>query len=118
MTFWLTRRAIPLLLAAPEPQPFVRAVSDARLRVSRFFVRTRKLVQQDYLDERVVRTALGGRAIEDIFLTLVDRSTRRSADATTRRRTGRSTPISCASIRGSSASRPRRESWRPRRIAP
>jgi hypothetical protein len=59
-------------VAAPEPQPFVRAVSDARFRVSRFFVRTRKLVQQDYLDERVVRTALGGRAIEDIFLTLVD----------------------------------------------
>jgi len=52
--------------------PFGREVSDARFRVSRFFVRTRKLVQQDYLDEQVVRSALGGRAIEDIYLALVD----------------------------------------------
>jgi len=49
-----------------------QAVDDARFKVSRFFVRTRKLVTEGYLPERLARIALGGQAIEDVFLMLVD----------------------------------------------
>lgn len=48
------------------------ALDAHRFRVSRFFVRTRKLVLGRYLGEKIVRDALGGQAIEDVFLKLVD----------------------------------------------
>jgi hypothetical protein len=50
----------------------VLAVDDHRFRVSRFFVKTRKLVQGGYLSETMVASALGGQAIEDVFLKMVD----------------------------------------------
>lgn len=48
------------------------ALDDHRFRVSRFFVRTRKLAGAGYLSEGIVATALGGRAMEDVFLKMVD----------------------------------------------
>jgi hypothetical protein len=50
----------------------VWALDKNRFRVSRFFVKTRKLVEAGYLSEDIVRRALGGQAIEDVFLNLVD----------------------------------------------
>jgi hypothetical protein len=49
-----------------------REVDFHRFLVSRFFVRTRKLAHAGYLPEKLVREALGGAAIEDVFLKLVD----------------------------------------------
>lgn len=48
-------------------------LDDHRHRVSRFFVRTRKLIRGDYLSEDVLVKALDRAAIEDVFLKLVDR---------------------------------------------
>lgn len=47
-------------------------VDKQRFRVSRFFVAVRKLTRAGYLDEDLVWSALGGEAIEDVFLELVD----------------------------------------------
>jgi hypothetical protein len=52
--------------------PRAATLDDHRFRVSRFFVKTRKLVSADYLTEKMVAEALGGQAIEDVFLKLVD----------------------------------------------
>jgi hypothetical protein len=49
-----------------------RLMDEHRHRVSRFFVKTRKLVFAGYLTEKIVRDALGGQAIEDVFLKLID----------------------------------------------
>jgi hypothetical protein len=49
-----------------------RDLDDHRFRVSRFFVRTRKLVRAGFLSERVVVAALERQAIEDVFLRLID----------------------------------------------
>lgn len=49
-----------------------RAVDEPRFRVSRFFVRTRKLVRAGFLSRRVVIAALDRQAIEDVFLRLID----------------------------------------------
>jgi hypothetical protein len=43
-----------------------------RFRISRFFVRARKLSRAGFLSERILRDALGGVAIEDVFLGIVD----------------------------------------------
>jgi hypothetical protein len=47
-------------------------IDDQRFRVSRFFVSVRKLTRAGYLSEDLVWNALGGYAIEDVFLNLVD----------------------------------------------
>jgi hypothetical protein len=61
-------------LALPDgaATPKATALDDHRFRVSRFFVRTRKLTQAGYLSEDIVRRALEGRAIDDVFLKMVD----------------------------------------------
>jgi hypothetical protein len=46
---------------------FSNVVDDARFQVSRFFVRTRKLVHAGYLNERVVIATLDRAAIESGF---------------------------------------------------
>lgn len=48
-------------------------LDDHRHRVSRFFVRTRKLIRAGYLGEDILVRALDRRAIEEVFLQLVDR---------------------------------------------
>jgi hypothetical protein len=47
-------------------------LDQARFRVSRFFVRVRKLVRAGFLSEEVVLAALDRRAISDVFLGIVD----------------------------------------------
>lgn len=47
-------------------------IDDQRFRVSRFFVSVRKRTRAGYLNEDLVWQALGGQAIEDVFLKLVD----------------------------------------------
>jgi hypothetical protein len=47
-------------------------IDDQRFRVSRFFVSVRKLTRAGYLNEDLVWDALGGQAIDDVFLKLVD----------------------------------------------
>jgi hypothetical protein len=54
-------------------------LDDHRFRVSRFFVKIRKLVEGRYFTDDVVIRALGHAAIEDVFLKLVD-----PLDSTTR----------------------------------
>jgi len=48
-----------------------RSIDDPRFRVSRFFVRIRKLARAGYLSDNVVRAALDRDAV-DVFLKLVD----------------------------------------------
>lgn len=55
-----------------EERARAEGVDRDRFRVSRFFVRTRKLVRAGYLSEQIVSAALRGRAIEDVFLKMVD----------------------------------------------
>jgi hypothetical protein len=50
----------------------VASLDDARFRISRFFVGIRRLVKAGFLSERVVIAALNRRAIEYVFLKLVD----------------------------------------------
>lgn len=47
-------------------------LDQARFRVSRFFVRTRKLVRAGFLSEDIVSAALDRAAIESVFLELID----------------------------------------------
>jgi hypothetical protein len=62
------------LAATPalSPKDPVKILDDCRYRVSRFFVRTRKLVRAGFLSKSVVVAALDRRAIEFVFLRLVD----------------------------------------------
>jgi hypothetical protein len=50
----------------------IREVDPARFRVSRFFVRIRKLARAGFLSRRIVWLALQRAAIEDVFLGQVD----------------------------------------------
>jgi hypothetical protein len=68
----LERFTDELALPDGEGTPRANALDRHRHRVSRFFVRTRKLAQAGYLSEDIVRRALEGRAIEDVFLKMVD----------------------------------------------
>jgi hypothetical protein len=52
--------------------PRAEALNDHRFRVSRFFVRIRKLVRAGYLTEKLVSEGIGGEAIEEVFLGMVD----------------------------------------------
>jgi hypothetical protein len=47
-------------------------VDPSRFRISRFFVKIRKLAGSGYLDEELIVTALGREHIEDVFLKLID----------------------------------------------
>src|SRR5688572_1218321 len=55
-----------------EERSRAEQIDGHRFTVSRFFVRTRKLVRAGYLSEEIVSAALQGRAIEDVFLKMVD----------------------------------------------
>jgi len=47
-------------------------VNDARFKVSRFFVKVRKLAMAGFLDRRIVVAALSREAMEDVFLDMVN----------------------------------------------
>lgn len=47
-------------------------VDDSRFKVSRFFVKVRKLSAAGFLDRRLIVAALSRSAIEDVFLGMVD----------------------------------------------
>jgi hypothetical protein len=50
----------------------MQTVDAARFRVSRFFVRVRKLARAGYISRRIVFLSLNREPIEDVFLRLVD----------------------------------------------
>ena len=50
----------------------VHAIDTHRHRVSRFFVRLRRLSEAGFLDQDIVRISLVPRAVEEVFLELVD----------------------------------------------
>ncbi len=49
-----------------------KLIDDSRFKVSRFFVKVRKLSAAGFLDRRLIVAALSRAAIEDVFLKLVD----------------------------------------------
>lgn len=55
-----------------QTNPIATEVDPARFRVSRFFVRVRKLSTGGYLSEDLIWSALSREAIEDVFLSLID----------------------------------------------
>jgi hypothetical protein len=59
-------------LVADHKNDIAAFVDPARFRLSRFFVRMRKLSNGGYLSRRIIWLALGRAAIEDVFLALVD----------------------------------------------
>ncbi len=59
-------------IAPDRNNDIVQSVDPARFRVSRFFVRIRKLALAGYLDRRLIFTALGRAAVEDVFLRQID----------------------------------------------
>jgi hypothetical protein len=63
------RFAEAMRLDAPDSR--ASSVDESRFRVSRFFVRTRKLVRAGYLSERVVVAALDREAVQ-VFLEFVE----------------------------------------------
>jgi hypothetical protein len=58
--------------APDQNNPIATTIDASRFRVSRFFVRVRKLSTGGYLSRRIIWRALGRAAIEDVFLGLVD----------------------------------------------
>ena len=60
-------------LAAPDKNnEIVTRVDPARFRVSRFFVKIRKLVNEGFLESRIVIAALDRAAVEQVFLERID----------------------------------------------
>jgi hypothetical protein len=58
---------------APDPNSReMQVVDPARFRVSRMFVRARKLARAGYVSRRIVFLSFNRQAIEDVFLALVD----------------------------------------------
>src|SRR3972149_1631615 len=55
-----------------DGHPQEREVDRSRFRVSRFFVRLRKLSNEGYLERQIIATALSRAAIEDVFLNDID----------------------------------------------
>ncbi|MEQ1896078.1 MAG: hypothetical protein ABL971_01665 [Vicinamibacterales bacterium] len=49
-----------------------KLVDDSRFKVSRFFVKVRKLSLAGFLDRRLIAAALSRAAVEDVFLGLID----------------------------------------------
>jgi hypothetical protein len=58
--------------ATDQNSDIMQQVDPARFRVSRFFVRIRKLSKAGFLSRRIVWLALQRAAIEDVFLDQVD----------------------------------------------
>jgi hypothetical protein len=61
-----------ILTASVKESQITQVVDPARFRVSRFFVRIRKLSKADFLSRRIVWLALQRAAIEDVFLERID----------------------------------------------
>ena len=58
--------------APDQNNDIMKQVDPARFRVSRFFVRIRKLCRANYLSRRMVWLAIQREAIENVFLELID----------------------------------------------
>ena len=51
----------------------IQQIDEHRHRVSRFFVRLRTLAERGLVDEEILRASLHRRAVQDVFLDLVDK---------------------------------------------